>query len=111
MLKTLAVVTLTLMAASAASAASAHAEPGNIDEGANYRVFLQAIEQDGITMDSSAAIREALGVCGLIEPPDGASLWEAGQHLMSTHPAWTVTDALHFADRAIQNICPHRGSF
>lgn len=90
----------------------AHAEPNDVvDEAANYRVFLQAIAGDGIDMDSHAAIVEALDVCRLMHPPKDASLWDAGQHVISIHPDWTVTDALHFADRSIQNICPHRGSF
>ena len=95
-----------------AVAVPAHADPGDvIDPGANYPVFLQAIAQDGIVMDGQQAIREGIAVCTLIHPPNDGSLWDAGQFLLSTHPDWRIESALSFARRAIQDICPHRGSF
>ncbi|AFC53235.1 hypothetical protein OCQ_17230 [Mycobacterium paraintracellulare] len=44
-------------------------------------------------------------------PPDGASLWDAGQQVKSMHSDWNMDTALHFADRSVQNICPNRGTF
>jgi Protein of unknown function (DUF732) len=95
-----------------AVAVPAHANPGDvIDPGANYGVFLQAIAQDGIVMDGQQAIREGIAVCTLVHPPNDGSLWDAGQYLLSTHPDWHIGSALSFAGRAIQDICPHKGSF
>jgi Protein of unknown function (DUF732) len=96
----------------AAAVAPAHADPDDvIDPGANYNVFIQAIAGDGIVMDRQQAIREAVAVCKLMHPPNDASLWDAGQHMRSIHPDWTVSSALSFADRSVQDLCPNRGSF
>lgn len=93
-------------------AAFAHADPNNtVDTTPNDTVFLQAIAQDGIKMDGQQAISEAQGVCTIMQPPGDGSLWDAGQHLVSIHPDWTVGTALHFADRSVQDLCPNRGSF
>lgn len=91
--------------------APASAEPGSVDPGANYSVFLQAIAGDGIVMDSQQAILEGQVVCNLMRAPGDASLWDAGRHVVSLHPDWKMGLALHFADRSVQHICPHRGSF
>lgn len=89
----------------------AHAAPDTVDPNANYSVFLQAIAGDGIVMDSHQAIREGQSVCRLMQPPNDGSLWDAGQKVLSTHSDWTIGQALKFADRSVQDICPHRGSF
>lgn len=89
----------------------ADAAPDTVDPNANYSVFLQAIAGDGIRMDSHQAIREGQSVCGLMRPPNDGSLWDAGQEVLSTHSDWTIGQALKFADRSVQDICPHRGSF
>lgn len=89
----------------------AHAAPDTVDPNANYSVFLQAIAGDGIRMDSHQAIREGQSVCMLMQPPHDGSLWDAGQQVLSTHSDWTIGQALKFADRSVQDICPHRGSF
>lgn len=89
----------------------ARAAPDNVDSGANYSVFLQAIAGDGIVMDNHQAIREAYALCKLMQPPNGASLWDAAQHVQSTHPDWGIESALHFADRSVQDVCPNRGTF
>lgn len=91
--------------------ALAHATPDYVDPGANYSVFLQAIAGDGIVMDNHQAIREAYDVCKLMQPPNGASLWGAAQHVKSMHSDWGIELALHFADRSVQDICPNRGTF
>lgn len=93
------------------TAAPAYADSDNIDPGANYSVFLQAIAGDGIVMNSHQAIREGRDVCTFMQPPDGGSLWEAGHKVLSVHPDWGIGTALHFADRSVQDICPNRGSF
>ncbi len=85
-------------------AAPAHAQP-------NYPVFVQAIGADGIEMDPQQAILEGQQVCELMRSSDGASLWEAGQHVVSKHQGWGIALALKFANRAVQDICPHAGSF
>jgi hypothetical protein len=87
-------------------AAPAQAEP-------NYDVFLQAIAGDGIVMNDHEAILEGHAVCTLMEPPNGGSLWDAGQQVKSMHPDWRIGSALDFADRSVQDICPNpsRGSF
>ncbi|WP_293002313.1 DUF732 domain-containing protein [Mycobacterium sp.] len=85
-------------------AVPAHADP-------NYTVFLQAIAGDGIVMGDHEAIMEARGVCKFMEPPNGGSLWDAGQHVKSMHSGWGIDSALDFADRSVQDICPNRGSF
>lgn len=95
----------------AAEVPAAYAEPDGVDAGANYSVFLQAIAADGIVMNSSQAIREGQQVCDLMRPPGDASLWEAGRHVASTHADWGMGLSLKFADRSVQDICPHRGSF
>lgn len=87
------------------------AEPDDTGNVANYRVFLQAIAQDGIVIDAHQAIREGQAVCKATAPPDGASLWDAGQQVKSMHSDWNMDTALHFADRSVQNICPNRGTF
>lgn len=89
----------------------ANAQPDNVDAGANYSVFLQAIAGDGVMMNGRQAVLEGQAVCELMQPPDGGSLWDAGRHVLSMHPDWGIGLALHFADRSVQNICPHRGSF
>jgi hypothetical protein len=109
MWRTLAVTSVSLMLV--APAVQAHAEPDYVDPGANFSVFLQAIAGDGIVMDDHQAIREGLEVCKLMQPPDGASLWDAAQHVISTHSDWRSDRALHFANRSVQNICPNRGTF
>jgi hypothetical protein len=83
-------------------AVPANAEP-------NYETFLQAIAGDGIVMDGNQAIVEGHGVCTLMQPPNGGSLWDATQQLKSKHPDWTLSSAMAFADRSIQDICPDRG--
>lgn len=88
-----------------ALAAPAHATPPN------YPVFLQSIAMDGIVIDGQQAILEGRAVCKMLAPPDGASLWDAAQHVKSMHSDWTIDAALHFADRATQMICPDRDSF
>jgi len=93
-------------------AVPAYADPGGIiDPGANYHVFLQAIAGDGIVIDGDQAIREGVAVCMLVHPPNNASLWDAGQHVLLSHPDWRIESALRFANRAIQDICPNEGSF
>lgn len=94
-----------------ASTVPAHAEPDSVDPSANYSVFLQAIAGDGIVMDSRQAILEGQAVCKLMRPPGDASLWDAGRHVLSMHSDWATGMALHFADRSVQHLCPHRGSF
>lgn len=90
----------------------AHADPNDIvDPGASYSTFLQAIASDGIVMDSHQAIVEGVAVCTLMHPPNNGSLWDAGQHVKSMHPDWRIGSALSFSDRAVQDICPNRGSF
>ncbi|MDF3339469.1 DUF732 domain-containing protein [Mycolicibacterium septicum] len=109
MLRMLVVSTFSLLML--ASVVPAHAEPGSVDPGANYSVFLQAIAGDGIVMDSRQAILEGQTVCKLMRPPGDASLWDAGRHVVSMHTDWGMGLALHFADRSVQHLCPHRGSF
>lgn len=87
-----------------ALAGQAHAVP-------NDAVFLQELSDDGIVMDEGAAISEAQAVCKLMAPPNGGALWEAGQQVKADHPDWRMDRALKFADRAVQNYCPNRGSF
>jgi hypothetical protein len=94
-----------------APAAPTYADSDNIDPGANYSVFLQAIAGDGIVMDSHQAILEGQDVCKFMQPPDGGSLWDAGHKILSMHSDWGIGTALHFADRSVQDICPNRGSF
>lgn len=94
-----------------APAVPAHADPDYVDPGANYSVFLQAIAGDGIVMEGHQAIREGQAVCELMQPPNDGSLWDAGHKVMSMHADWGIGPALHFADRAVQDICPDRGSF
>ncbi|BBX09305.1 DUF732 domain-containing protein [Mycolicibacterium aichiense] len=94
-----------------ASVAPAYAEPDSVDPSANYSVFLQAIAGDGIVVDSRQAILEGQAVCNLMRPPNDASLWDAGRHVASMHSDWGMGLALHFADRSVQHLCPHRGSF
>ena len=107
MLAVIAVSPLTVMLAGAA-----HAEPADVaDPGANFGVFLRMIAADGIVMDDSQAIQEGYGVCTLMRPPNQLSLWEAGQHLRTEHPEWSVAQALGFATRSVQDICPHNGGF
>ena len=77
----------------------------------NYAVFLQAIAGDGIVLDPREAILEGQAVCKLMEPPDGGSLWDAGQQVRSKYTDWRMDKALNFANRSVQNICPNRGSF
>ncbi|MDO3402721.1 DUF732 domain-containing protein [Mycolicibacterium neoaurum] len=90
----------------------AHAEPGGaVDPGANYQVFLRMIAEDGIEMDGDQAIQEGYGVCALMRPPNDLALWDAGQHVLTTHPDWSVGQALSFSTRSVQDICPHNGSF
>ena len=93
----------------------ANADPDNADADAyadaNYSVFLQAIAADGIVMDGHQAIREGQAICKLMQPPNNGSLWDAAQKLRAAHSDWEVGLALHFADRSVQDICPHRGSF
>lgn len=113
MLKTIAAIALLLL--TNVLAVPANANPVNpadvIDPGANYGVFLQAITQDGITMDGDQAIREGIAVCMLVHPPNNGSLWDAGQHVLSLHPDWRIMSALNFSNRAIQDICPNEGAF
>lgn len=94
---------------------SAHADPTDpadvIDPRANYSVFLKSIARDGIVIDEQQAIKEGIAVCTLMRPPNTASLWDAAQHLKSLHPDWKTAHALSFSSRAVQDICPHRGSF
>jgi Protein of unknown function (DUF732) len=85
----------------------AHADPSD----GNDAVFLQAIAGDGIVINDHDAIQEGHAVCSLMAPPDGGSLWDAGQQLKSRHSGWDIGTALHFADRSVQDICPNRGSF
>jgi uncharacterized protein DUF732 len=92
-------------------AVPAQADPENVSADANYAVFLQAIAGDGIVMNGHDAISEGQAVCKLMAPPNGGSLWDAGQQLKSTHSGWNIGMALHFADRSVQDICPNRGSF
>ncbi|OBH11134.1 DUF732 domain-containing protein [Mycobacterium sp. E1747] len=109
--KTAAIAALPLMAV-AVAVAPAHAYPDDgIDTPPNYNVFLQAIAGDGIVMDKHQAIQEAQGVCKLMQPPNDGSLWDAGQHMLSIHRDWTISSALSFADRAVQDLCPNRGAF
>lgn len=109
MMKLPAVVTVSFLVL--APAVSARAEPEDTYPNANYSVFLQAIAGDGIVMDSQRAIREGQAVCELIRSPSEGSLWDAGQTVKSLHSDWSVGTALHFANRSVQHICPHRGSF
>lgn len=88
-------------------AAPAHAVPN----WPNYGVFLQDIAFDGIVMDPDQAVLEGQAVCRFVAPPDGGSLWDAGQHVLSMHPDWGIDASLKFANRAIQNICSTRESF
>jgi hypothetical protein len=64
----------------------ANAQPDNVDAGANYSVFLQAIAGDGVMMNGRQAVLEGQAVCELMQPPDGGSLWDAGRHVLSMHP-------------------------
>jgi hypothetical protein len=92
-------------------AVPAQAGPDNASASVNYAVFLQAIAGDGIVMNSHDAILEGQAVCKLMAPPNGGSLWDAGQQVKSTHSDWDNGMVLHFADRSVQDICPERGSF
>lgn len=105
----IAVSTFTLLTIS--FMAPAYAAPDSVDPTANYSVFLQAIAGDGIVLDSQQAILEGQAVCNLMRPPNDASLWDAGRHVASMHSSWGMGLALHFADRSVQHLCPHRGSF
>jgi len=40
-------------------------------------------------------------------PPSRDSLWDAAQQIKSMHPDWGIGAALHFAERAVQDICPN----
>jgi FlaG/FlaF family flagellin (archaellin) len=92
-------------------AVPAQADPEDASAGVNYAVFLQAIAGDGIVMNDHDAILEGQAVCKFMAPPNGGSLWDAGQQVKSTHSGWDIGAALHFADRSVQDICPNRGSF
>lgn len=113
--KKLAAIALFSLPLMAAPAVSAHADPADpadiIDPRANYSVFLKSIARDGIVIDDQQAIKEGITVCTLLRPPNTASLWDAAQHLKSLHPDWKTGSALSFSSRAVQDICPHRGSF
>ncbi|MGV0739778.1 DUF732 domain-containing protein [Mycobacterium syngnathidarum] len=108
MLRTLAAIAVSSLMM--AHAAPAHANPGYVDPDANHSVFLQAVAGDGIVIDRNQAIREGYDVCKLMRVHD-ASLWDAAQNLVGLHPDWGVELAMHFANRSVQNICPHQGSF
>lgn len=96
-------------------AAPVHADPDSVDAGANVdananvQVFLQDIAYDGIKVDGRQAVAEGYAVCKLMAPPDGGSLWDAGQQVVSKHPDWGIAKALKFSDRAVQDICPNKG--
>ena len=103
---------MTLLALMTVPAIPAHADPVDVvDPGANYNVFLQAIAGDGIVIGAEQAIREGIDACVLMRPPTDASLWDAAQHVKSIHPDWRIGSALDFSNRAVQDICPNRGSF
>lgn len=111
-LATIALLSLPLIAMPAVSAHADPADPADIiDSRANYSVFLKSIARDGIVMDGQQAVNEGIAVCTLMRPPNTASLWDAAQHLKSLHPDWKIASALSFSSRAVQDICPHRGSF
>jgi hypothetical protein len=94
-------------------AVPAHADPNDANDvnEANDANFLDAIAGDGIVMDHHEAILEAHAVCRLMEPPNGGSLWDAGQQVKSMHSGWGIVPAMNFADRSVQDYCPNRGSF
>ncbi|KQY08950.1 hypothetical protein ASD37_00135 [Mycobacterium sp. Root135] len=86
-------------------AAQAHATP------ANTRDFLKQLELDGITVSGQTAIREGYDICRFMKPPDGGALWDAALKVKSEQPDWTIDQALTFANRSTQFICPNRESF
>lgn len=86
-------------------AVPAHATP------ANTRDFLRQLEMDGIEVNGQATVQEGYEICRFMKPPDGGALWDAAQKVQSEHADWTIDQALLFADRATQFICPERESF
>lgn len=86
-------------------AAQANATP------ANTRDFLTQLELDGIQVNGQATIQEGYDICRFMKPPDGGALWDAAQKVKSDHPDWTIDQALTFANRSTQFICPDRESF
>lgn len=92
-------------------AVPAHADVNDSNGGSTEAVFLEEIAGDGIVMNSQEAIRQGRAVCKLMAPPNGGSLWDAGQRVVSMHPDLGIGLALKLADHSVQDFCPNRGSF
>jgi hypothetical protein len=70
--------------------------------------FIAAIRGDGITLERNEAILQAHAVCLFVEPPNGGSLFDAGQQVRQMHSSWGIVGATHFLDRSIPSYCPDR---